>query len=582
MKDEKVNNEVEFNQIINDFTLNNIPRCLKCNLISSLRLNYKDKKPMIYYYCENNHNGNIPLEEYLQKYNINSLLKQKCENCNKSQNDVKGDFFYCSKCNKFICYLCLSSHQNKEKHNTTNIKRYDSLCKIHSYLFGYYCEKCKMNICAFCYPHHKAHELIDLSEYNFKEDIKNKFNERFKNLENKIVNLDKIKEEIINEIDIIKKSSELEMKFYKILINTYKYIETENNLNYNVIQNLKNFERIFELKKTQYYEKVYEEGIKYISYLKDIREYLGQTNLLKNNFKTLNNHSRTICHLSQLKDGRLISSSYDNTLNIYEKDTFELQLSIKEHSNYLIYFSQLNNDQIITCSADNTMNIIKLIDEDKYQLEQKLTGNNDYVCNVIELRDNELISVSQDNTMKRWEIINNNKFECTKTIIFQSSNSHCNILKLNENEFVTSSCGDKYLKFWNSNDCSNIAIINNIDTVWTSRTLCIIDDDILCVGGKNSKGFYLIKISSHQIIKNILGPQIIYSMYLCFDGLLLCSVKNENESCKIVKYKYENQNMIKIVEKEKIYEEKIFSCFELDEGIVASGGNDKNIKLWSN
>ena len=77
MKDEKVNNEVEFNQIINEFTLNNIPRCLKCNLISSLRLNYKDKKPMIYYYCENNHNGNIPLEEYLQKYNFNSLLKQK-------------------------------------------------------------------------------------------------------------------------------------------------------------------------------------------------------------------------------------------------------------------------------------------------------------------------------------------------------------------------------------------------------------------------------------------------------------------------------------------------------------------------
>ena len=77
------------------------------------------------------------------------------------------------------------------------------------------------------------------------------------------------------------------------------------------------------------------------------------------------------------------------------------------------------------------MNIIKLIDKDKYQLEQKLTGHNNYVWNVIELRDSELISVSCDNTMKRWEIKNNNKFECTKTITFQNSNSHCNILKLN-------------------------------------------------------------------------------------------------------------------------------------------------------
>ena len=94
------------------------------------------------------------------------------------------------------------------------------------------------------------------------------------------------------------------------------------------------------------------------------------------------------------------------------------------------------------------MNIIKLIDEDKYNLEQKLTGHNNYVSNVIEIGENQLISVSYDKTMKKWEI-KNNKFECTKTITFQNSNSYCNILKINENEFVTSSCGDKCLKFWN-------------------------------------------------------------------------------------------------------------------------------------
>ena len=36
------------------------------------------------------------------------------------------------------------------------------------------------------------------------------------------------------------------MKFYKILINTYKYEEIQYNLNYNVIHNLKNFEEIFD------------------------------------------------------------------------------------------------------------------------------------------------------------------------------------------------------------------------------------------------------------------------------------------------------------------------------------------------
>ena len=40
--------------------------------------------------------------------------------------------------------------------------------------------------------------------------------------------------------------------------------------------------------------------------------------------------------------------------------------------------------------------------------------------------------------------------------------------------------------------------------------------------------------------------------------------------------------MNKIVEKEKIHEGNIYTCFELSDGIVASGGGDSNIKLWSN
>ena len=41
--------------------------------------------------------------------------------------------------------------------------------------------------------------------------------------------------------------------------------------------------------------------------------------------------------------------------------------------------------------------------------------------------------------------------------------------------------------------------------------------------------------------------------------------------------------MIKIVEKEKIHKERILSCFEFDNGkIVATGGDDTLIKLWSN
>ena len=227
-----------------------------------------------------------------------------------------------------------------------------------------------------------------------------------------------------------------------------------------------------------------------------------KSNSFTNNFKILKNHTSEICHIDKLNDGRLISCSWDKSLNIYKKDSYDLQLSIIEHSDWINSFTELHDRRIITCSGDKTMKIIKLIGEDKYQIEQTLQGHTNEVYKIIEIKENELISISYDKTMKIWKLNNENKFECIKTITFQNSNSWCNILNLNENEFVTSLREDKCIKFWNSNNYSNISTINNIEIEWTYQTMCLLEDDILCIGGNYSKGFYLIKISTHQLIKN--------------------------------------------------------------------------------
>ena len=267
-------------------------------------------------------------------------------------------------------------------------------------------------------------------------------------------------------------------------------------------------------------------------------------------------------------------------MNIYKKDTYDLQLSIKEHSNGILSFTQINDGRIITCSADKTMKIIKLIGEDKYQIEQTLQSHTNTVYKIIEIKENKLVSISLDKTMRIWILNNENKLIWIKTITFQNSESHCNILKLNENEFVTSSYGDKCLKFWDSNNYSNIAILNNIETYYGFKTMCLLEDDILCVGGYDSKGFYLIKISTHQLIKNIHGPKNIFAINNCLDGLLLCSIFDIKDNNCLVKYKYEEQNLKIIVENIKAHECYIWSCVELNDGTVASGGNDKLIKLW--
>ena len=191
---------------------------------------------------------------------------------------------------------------------------------------------------------------------------------------------------------------------------------------------------------------------------------ITQSNPFNNNFKVLNNHTNYVAYLSQLKDGRLASTSSDYCLNIYKRETFELQLSIKEDTSSPRSFTEISNERIFACYDNGIIRLIKLIGEDKYQVEQVLKEHSSLARKIIEIKENELISVAYDGTMKIWKLNNENKFICIKTINFQSNNSYCNILKLNENEFVVSSYSDKCIKFYNLDNYSNIATINNIET----------------------------------------------------------------------------------------------------------------------
>jgi len=563
----EVKNEA-FN-IKND-TIDCISRCPECNLVPSLKLIY-DKKgyPSIIYNCENNHNGNMLLKEYLLKYNNKSLIKEKCGECGKIQKDIKGDYFYCGTCNKFLCYLCQLKHPNGDDHDCFNFKKYDSLCKEDSNFFCAFCKQCKKHICIFCKTSHEGHELFDLSKITYSKESKNKLKEEINIIEMRIRNLSEIKQKINSQIEILIQ----EIQLLKILSCSRKFEESQKNLNYNIFQNLENFRKDLKSKNSEFFEKIFEQGNKFISLFNHKIQVLNSKD-----FKILEYHSDAVIFLLQLKDGRLASSSTDYCLNIYKLNSYELQLSIKDESRCRS-FIQINDGRIIACYDDGTIKVIKLINENKYQIDQNIKGHSSFCRKVIEIKNNELISISFDNTMRIWKF-NENKFNCIKTIKFQNNSSFCNILILNKNEVVTSSCGDKCLKFWNSENYQLTATINNIETDWTTKNMCLLEDDILCIGGSNSKGFYLIKISTHEIVKNIKGPKNVYSIDKCKDGMILCSIINENENNSLIKYKYENLELKKKVEIVKAHPSNIYSCIELDNEIIAFGDLAHKILLW--
>ena len=72
-------------------------------------------------------------------------------------------------------------------------------------------------------------------------------------------------------------------------------------------------------------------------------------------YKELTYHTKGLSHILILKDGRLSSSSADNSLIIYNKINFKPDLIIREHTDYVNYHIQLKNENIVTCSWDFTL-----------------------------------------------------------------------------------------------------------------------------------------------------------------------------------------------------------------------------------
>ena len=98
----------------------------------------------------------------------------------------------------------------------------------------------------YCKNDHNSNDTIDLLNFKNLYESSKSIEEKIKQIEKKIDDLEQIKNKIINEIDIMKKSSELEIKYFNMLFNTFKYEENHNNNIYNVIHNINNFNEIFQ------------------------------------------------------------------------------------------------------------------------------------------------------------------------------------------------------------------------------------------------------------------------------------------------------------------------------------------------
>ena len=123
--------------------------------------------------------------------------------------------------------------------------------------------------------------------------------------------------------------------------------------------------------------------------------------------------------------------------------------------------------------------------------------------------------------------------------------------------------------------------------------MCLFNENLLIIGGDGV--ISLIDIKKYELITKFEIDGVILSLNKSLDENIFGSIFNLNRNNHIIKYHYDNGNLVKIYEKKKahnkIYEKKkahnnpIFNCFQLKNGIIVSAEGRKNtdsyqIKFW--
>ena len=131
-----------------------------------------------------------------------------------------------------------------------------------------------------------------------------------------------------------------------------------------------------------------------------------------------------------MNDGRLVSGSKDESIIIYNKETYKPEIIIKEHSDTVRYIIQLSSGILASCSNDGSIKLFN-IKENKYEVLQTLNDHIHWVNKIIELKNKTLVSCSWDYSIIFY-IKDNIKYKKDYQI---STNGSCyNIIQTKDNE----------------------------------------------------------------------------------------------------------------------------------------------------
>ena len=295
---------------------------------------------------------------------------------------------------------------------------------------------------------------------------------------------------------------------------------------------------------------------------------------MKNPIHKLTNHTNSVYCLCMLNDGRLVSGAWDNSIIIYDKNTYQPDLIIKEHSSTVLCIIQLSSGILASCSSDKTIKLFN-INGKKYEVLQTLNYHNYHVYKIIEIQNKALISCSYDSSIIFY-LKDNNEYKKDYQI---STNGPCyTIIQTKDNEICYLEDKDKRICFYDIFERKKINASISVEDNYNEYRLwfIMIKKNLLLVPGTNK--ISIINTDEYNLVRTIEVPNsnLITGVCLLNKDMLLTG----DFSKTIRQWKIEGDNLILMSKKEKAHDNWINVLLNLGNGYIASGSDDYTIKIW--
>ena len=267
--------------------------------------------------------------------------------------------------------------------------------------------------------------------------------------------------------------------------------------------------------------------------------------------------------ISSLNNGILGVYGEDKVLRLYKPEEYNLYYSMDLEYELINYITQFKDNRIAIC-AGKVIRIIKILNDDEYLIDETLTKHKANTNMIIELDDGRYASCSEDKKIIIWKYRKFRERYCKEFSLKNELGIIYSIFQVNEKEIISLSSG--HINFWNINKKEIEYKLDNFYAGFGTNIFSFIGKsndnsertDLLAVAGFTNKGIYILKISTHEIIKNISSCyQNVLCIYKTFNSNYL-TMEEENNTIYFRIYKFNNDNDNIVLEKS--YESSISDC----------------------